>query len=312
MTRRLSLIDASWRQECDALLCTQLINTSSTALIDDDAADSMSSTTSSFENPWYLSYEVSVLRGIKFHLCVYAPFRGIRTLLRSVIKAWVDEKGSTDAEKLANITEWDTIQTRAIALGELALLSQYAVLCASPAHIAASALLLAADIDLITPVSSLSSNGLSLYGSGGIVVTDGTSLEDYKSASLLPSLAVKPSVAPATFLIDWINKRVALDASSGAPERVASVINALRILLSSAYQVADSAAPPLVTRLTYMTDDSLRSGTPLHTARLACLRTAMEKRKAQKPFAAQEAVTAFALLRASEDSAWGINMPDAD
>jgi hypothetical protein len=267
-----------------------------------------SSTSSSFENPWYLSYEVSVLRGIKFHLCVYAPFRGIRTLLRSVIRAWIDEKGSKDGEKL--VTEWDTIQTRALAIGETALLSQYAVLCASPAHIAASALLLAADIDIKTPTSS--SHGLSLYGSGGIVVTDSTSRDNFIAASLLPSLAVKPSLAPATFLIDWIHKRLALDASSGAPERVASVMNALRNLLSSAYQGADVAAPNLVTRLTYMADDSLRSGTPLHTARLACLRTAMEKRKAQKPFAAQEAVTAFALLRASEENAWGINMPDAD
>ena len=173
---------------------------------------------------------------------------------------------------------------------------------------AAAALLLAADVTIHAP-SIPSPHGLSLYGSGGL--RDSIIIGD-PAASLLPALAETPGSATAAFLKEWITKRLAVDSATGAPERAAGVSIALRSLLSSACSTSDAAAPALVARLSFMTDASLRPGTPEHTTRLAALRSAMERRKIQKPKSAVEAAAFFASLLVLEDAAWGIGAPVAD
>jgi hypothetical protein len=282
LSRVLARVDADWRTELDSMLLG--------AASADARADGASAGDANEEEVElrYLANEAPLLRGLRFHLCVYAPFRPLLALLARAVAAGV---GGAERDASARAV-WDDVQARALAVAEASLTLTPLALTLSPAELAAAALLAAA-----------SQSGLTLVGAGGLNPADGSALP---SVALWPSLKGTPEPAVAA-RIDALAAWLRGGALEGADVVVAAEAGARDIVraLENTTPAADAVAFESVSRLSRSVDPSLCSGTPAHSARLANLRSAADALKAKKMSSAEDAAKAAAAVVQRENAAWG-------
>lgn len=284
LSRKLAEADADWRKELDALL-VGTPNRSKDAGADEALGDADEDEI----EPRYLANEAPLLRGLRFHLCVYAPFRPLLALLSRAVAA-----GVGGGERDAGAREvWDVVQARALAAAEASLSLTSLALTLSPVELAAAALLAAA-----------ATSNLTLIGAGGLDPADGEKLAG--SVQIWPTLEFMPEHAVAaqlTSLGQWLQDALACERAFSAAEAGAREIAAA---LADVSPAADAAALDSVIRLARSVDPSLCAGTPAHAARLASLQGVVAAMKAKKASTAEAAAKAAADVVLRENVTWGV------
>lgn len=238
--------------------------------------------------PAYLANEAPLLRGLRFHLKLHAPFRPLLALLSRAVAAGV---GGASADA-ATRAEWDGLQARSLAVAEAALALTPLVLLLTPVEVAAAALL-----------AATAHSALSLIGAGGLAepLSAGASVAN---ATLWPALSTAPTpemAARAAAVAGWLRDEVLTGA--GAHDRVKSA----RDDILRAMRDAPSAATARVIARLY---ECVEPAKPARAAREVQLRTAVSALKARK---AEDATAAAAVAEAivrAENVSWGV-VPEA-
>lgn len=286
LSRKLAEADADWRRELDALLLGDAGRAGDGGVVGAARGDAEEDDI----DPRYLANEAPLLRGLRFHLCVYAPFRPLLALLGRAVAAGV---GGGERDESARKT-WDAVQARALAAAEAALSLTPLALTLSPVELAAAALLAAA----------AARSNLTLVGAGGLDPADGDKLAG--SVQIWPPLEHAPEHAVAAQLAavgHWLRGALGCDRAFSAAEAGAQEITAA---LADVSPAADAAALESVIRLARSVDPSLSAGTPAHAARLASLQGAVAAMKAKKASTAEAAAKAAADVVLRENAAWGV------